>query len=547
MNTSPDPGTTTIAAHLVRRFHELNVEEGFGIVGDYALRLFHDLHQEGFPLLIMGDEQGAAFAADAYARLRGLGVVAVTYGVGGLKVVNAVAGAWAEQVPLLVISGSPGKAERAGDALIHHKVKEFDTQHRVFRDLTQADAVLDNPLTSAVEIDRVLVAMLAHQRPGYLEIPRDMVDVPIRDVMGDLQRTLPPVNEARLAAAVSDVMSRLRLSESAVAMAGVMAWRRDLSDSLNAFVTAAGIPVATSSLSKGFFDERHPLSLGVYMGAVSPLAVVERVESADVILSLGVMNSDLTLGGFTAVLDPARLIECTDTEVHVGLHTYRQVPLHAFLPALAAAASQGRLGLDHTIPSYAHGYVATPGKALSVESVMQCVGAAIDERHGLLIEIGECVFASVDMPAPAWSLSSAYYATMGYAIPAAVGAGRADRSRRPVVIVGDGGFLMSGLEVMFAPYHDVSPIIVVLDNDGYGTQRPMLDGPFNDLPPMRHEDLPRVFGTGRGVVCDTENELAVAMAEAVRDEELVIVHVRVPRGVPSHALTRLTDALKKRV
>lgn len=120
--------TTTIANHLVRRFKECGADEGFGIVGDFALKLFDRLHQLDFPILVTADEQGAAFAADAYARLRHFGVCAVTYSVGGLKVANATAGAWAENVPLLILSGSPGIAERKNDPLLHHRVKNFNTQ-----------------------------------------------------------------------------------------------------------------------------------------------------------------------------------------------------------------------------------------------------------------------------------------------------------------------------------------------------------------------------------------------------------------------------------
>ena len=134
--------TTTVAHHLVRRLHELGVNEAFGIVGDFALRLFGALQDEGLPILVTTDEQGAGFAADAYARINGFGVVAVTYGAGGLKVANAAANAWAEQVPLLILSGAPGMDERAGDPMLHHKVKGFDTQLRVFEDLTCAQAVL---------------------------------------------------------------------------------------------------------------------------------------------------------------------------------------------------------------------------------------------------------------------------------------------------------------------------------------------------------------------------------------------------------------------
>lgn len=537
----------TIPAHLIARLAQHDVREGFGIVGDYALRLFADLADEGFPIHVTADEQGAAFAADAYARLRGLGVVAVTYGVGGLKIANAVAGAWAEQVPLLVISGAPGLRERAGDVLLHHKIKNFDSQLVVFEELTCAQAVLDNPATAADEIDRVITEILSTQRPGYLEIPRDMVEVPIAVPSGDLQPHLPPVNEARLHAAVADAIEVLRGTPTPVIHVGAMVWRRGLADALLTAAETLNIPVATSSLAKGMFPERHPLSLGVYMGAVSPPDVVARVEEASVLVSAGVLNTDLTMGAFTAHIDAERHIDAQDTDVTIGLRTYRDVPLWAFLPALAAAAQEaGFLGADQGVREHA-GFIADPGRPLSVARVIAAVDAHLDERHGLLVDPGECLFASVDLAAPNWCLASAYYATMGYAVPAALGAGLAQPQRRPVVLVGDGAFAMTGLEAAAATFHGVQPVIVVLDNEGYGTQRPMKDGPFNDIPPMKAERLPEVFGTGRGWLADTEDELDAALTEALATNELCIIRVRVPKGDRSPALLRLTEALGKKV
>lgn len=546
MNMEQQP-TTTIPEFLVRRFRELGIDEAFGIVGDFALRLFDRIVHTGFPILVTGDEQGAAFAADAYARLRGFGVCAVTYSVGGLKVANATAGAWAEQVPLLIISGAPGLKERKGDPLLHHKVKNFDTQLNVFEDITIAQAVLDNPLTAAAEIDRVIGAILAHQRPGYIEIPRDMVDLPILDQTEALQTHRPPVDPKRLALAVDEALTLLEDPGGAVAVAGVMSLRRGLGAELRAFAENFGVPMAATSLSKGAINERHPMALGVYMGAVSPPAVIDQVENARPLITFGVAFTDLVMGGFTAQVNQAHLIDCTDTEVNIGYHTFKEVPLWAFLPALIKAATERKYhehghGL-HLEPSF----TPVADQPLSVERIMDCVSAAIDERFGLIIEPGECLFASVELPAPAWALSSAYYATMGYAVPAALGAGRADPTRRPVVLVGDGAFLMTGLEVLNTVFHGVNPIIVIVDNKGYGTQRPMMDGPFNDIPLLRSERLPEAFGTGKGVLCETEESLQAALHEATAHDRLTIIRASVPSGKYSPALVRLTDALKKKI
>jgi TPP-dependent 2-oxoacid decarboxylase len=544
-----DPSdATTVPEFLVRRFRELGIDQGFGIVGDFALRLFGHLHDMGFPICVAADEQGAAFAADAYARLRGFGVCAVTYSVGGLKVVNATAGAWAEQVPLLIISGAPGIKERQGDPMLHHKVKNFETQLDVFRDITIAQAVITNPLTATEEIDRVLGEMLATQRPGYIEIPRDMVDVLVIDRKESLEVSMPPVHAKRLELAVNETLDLLEAAQNPVAVAGVMAVRRHLGDSLVAFAEQFGIPMAKTSLSRGAFSERHPMSLGVYMGAVSPTEVVERVEAAEPLITFGVPFADLVMGGFTHHLDRGHLIECTDTQVNIGYHSYQDVPLWAFLPALIEAATARQYhrngeGLHHQ-PTFAP---ADGNPALTVERVMACVASVIDDRFGLLIEPGDSLFASVELAAPAWGLSSAYYATMGYAVPAALGAGLADPKRRPLILVGDGAFLMTGLELLSAVHHGINPIVVIADNGGYGTQRPMLDGPFNDVPALAAEHLPAVFGTGQGFLCDTESELHEALKKSVATNTLSIIRARIPKGKYSPALIRLTDALRKKI
>jgi len=539
--------TTTIPAHLVRRLRELGCDEGFGIVGDFALRLFGRLHELGFPIRVTADEQGAGFAADAYARHRGIGLCAVTYGVGGLKVVNATAGAWAESVPMLVVSGSPGLAERRGDPLLHHKVKTFRTQLDVFEDLTVAEAVLDEPATAAKEIDRVISACLLEQRPGYLEIPRDLIDVEIDSVEAPLVVPRPPVAEDALREGLEDVLQRVRGARSKVLVAGLHAARRRVGADFRSLAEFLEAPVVTGALAKGFFPERHPLSRGVYMGAVSRPEVVDLVEQADLLLAFGVLYSDLTSGAFTAAVDPSRIVHATDRDLLVGHRTYPDVPLWAFLPRLLEALLTARRGAARSWTFREPAPVAASSEPLSVESVMRLVEASLDERHGVIFEPGECLFSSVDFAAPSWAMSNPYYASMGYGAPAALGAGRADPARRPVVLSGDGAFLMTGLEAANARFHGVKPIILILDNHGYGTQRPMLDGPFNDIPCLRSERLPEVFGAGKGFLCEDEASLARALATAVATDDLVIIRAVVPKGRPSAPLARLAAALKKGV
>ena len=177
---------------------------------------------------------------------------------------------------------------------------------------------------------------------------------------------------------------------------------------------------------------------------------------------------------------------------------------------------------------------------------MECIAVFMDQKTRLIVDPGDCLFASVELPAQSLTLASAYYATMGYAVPAALGAAKADPTSRPLVLVGDGAFLMTGLEALSATYHGVHPIVIVIDNSGYGTQRLMIDGPFNDIPSLRVEELPKAFGKGIGFLCETEEELYEALTKAKANDELFIIRARVPPKTYSPGLIRLTDALRER-
>src|SRR5437868_5800691 len=168
----------SIGEYLIERLYAYGVRHIFGIPGDYVLGFYDLLSRSKLRIVNTCDEQGAGFAADAYARVRGLGAVCVTYCVGGLKVANTTAEAFAEKSPVVVISGAPGLKEREKNPLLHRKLREFDTQKKVFEQLTIASTVLSDPQTAFQEIDRVLHAALRFKRPVYIELPRDLVGVP---------------------------------------------------------------------------------------------------------------------------------------------------------------------------------------------------------------------------------------------------------------------------------------------------------------------------------------------------------------------------------
>src|SRR5689334_19035426 len=173
------PSRMPMGEFLFEYLYRCGVKHSFGVPGDFALPTFAWLDKSKIQHITMTHEPGAGFAADAYSRLNGLGLVCVTYCVGGLNALNAIAGAYAEKSPVVVVSGAPGRKDREKDPLLHHKVKTFETQRRVYDEVTVASTVLLDEQTAAAEIIRVVDACERAKRPVYIEVPYDMVDRPI--------------------------------------------------------------------------------------------------------------------------------------------------------------------------------------------------------------------------------------------------------------------------------------------------------------------------------------------------------------------------------
>src|SRR5262245_53022230 len=176
MATQENSGLS-IGEYLIRRLQDYGIRDVFGIPGDYILSFYTMLEESPLRTIGCTREDCAGFAADAYARVNGMSALCVTYCVGGLSVCNSIAGAYAEKSPVIVISGAPGLAERVNNPLLHHKVRDFRTQLEVFEKLCVATTELIDPAIAFREIDRVLDTVTRFKRPGYIELPRDQVEI----------------------------------------------------------------------------------------------------------------------------------------------------------------------------------------------------------------------------------------------------------------------------------------------------------------------------------------------------------------------------------
>src|SRR5262245_43435926 len=329
--TAPRPAAgLSIGQYLIRRLQDYGLKHAFGVPGDYILTFYGMLEKSPIDVVGCTREDCAGFAADAYARINGLGAVVTTYCVGGLSVCNSIAGAYAEKSPVVVISGSPGMSERVNNPLLHHKVKDFRTQIEVFEKLCAACTELTDPAVAFREIDRVLDTVARFKRPGYIEIPRDLVEV-VPQIVHTYHHGEPELEPEVADEAVEEASLLLSKAERPVIIAGVEIHRFGLQDKVLALAERHKIPMAATILGKSVIPEKHPLYIGLYEGAMGRAEVTQYVEESDCVLLLGTFMTDLNLGIFTAQLDPARCIYVTSEQLRIRHHHYHQVPLDTFL------------------------------------------------------------------------------------------------------------------------------------------------------------------------------------------------------------------------
>jgi indolepyruvate decarboxylase len=545
---APFPNRMPMGKFLFEYLHRRGVRHSFGVPGDFALPTYAWLEKSPIRSITMTHEPSAGFAADAYSRLNGIGLVCVTYCVGGLNVLNAIAGAYAEKSPVVVVSGAPGRKDREKDPLLHHKVKTFETQRRVYDEVTVASAVLLEEERAASEIVRCVEACLRHKRPVYIEVPHDMVDreIPTAQITPPVVQTSDPQT---LAAALEEATRMLRDAKKPVLFAGVELHRFGLTDIAIKMAERLNIPIAADLLSKSAVPENHALYLGVYGGAMSSDSLVrEYVESSDCVLMLGNFITDMNLGVYTAKLDRSRTIMATTEVVRVQYHRYEEVEFRDFLLGLSKA--------DVTIKKFKHPRPLVEPKALAkteltdrltMKEVFRIVSLHLDESCCVVSDVGDAIFGAVGIRTArrAEFIANAYYLSMGFSVPASVGVETANPSLRPVVLVGDGAFQMTGTELSTSVRLGLKPIVLVLNNEGYGTMRKIRDGYFNEITQWDYGKICELIGGGTAVCATTKGELDGAIRSAMGSQSLRVIDVRIPRDDMSPQLATMSAELAR--
>jgi indolepyruvate decarboxylase len=362
-----------------------------------------------------------------------------------------------------------------------------------------------------------------------------------------------PSDTRALYEAVEETLARIQNARQPVLLLGVEIHRFGLQEEAVRLAEASGIPMAATILGKGVVAETHPLYMGLYGGALGRDEVTKYVEASDCLIMLGTFMTDINLGIYTAELDLASCILVTSEQLRIRHHHYHDVRLDDFVRTLAGREPRPK-NPPPPAPTefWKEPFTLRPDERITVTRLMERLDEQLDDETAVIADIGDALFGATDLTTRGRTefLSPAYYTSMGFAVPAALGVHVARPNARVVAIVGDGAFQMTGMELSNLVRRKFASVVIVLDNSGYGTERLLHPGDwkFNDIQPWQYHRLPEVLGGGHGYLIRTEGEFDQALNAAWKDRSgPSILHVLIDRNDCSRALAKLAERMSQTV
>jgi TPP-dependent 2-oxoacid decarboxylase len=520
---------STVGSYLATRLAQSGLRDFFTVPGDFNLVLLDELlKQPALRMIGCCNELNAGYAADGYARATGgLSVVVVTYMVGGLSVINAAAGAYSDDLPLLVVSGGPNTNDAPANHLLHHTLAEHELYQvqQCFEPVVAGTFNIRHVEDAPRLIDAALTTCLAKRKPVYLEIACNLAGAAIPE---PAPLTLPPVppsaDPAALAAAVEAVAARIASAVKPVLVAGVKLRSTNACAAFVKLADALGCAVAVMPDAKGLFPEDHPSFIGTYWGEVGSPNCAQIIESSDCQVFAGPLFNDYTTTGWTTLTPCGKLVHAGPDFLRMEEGEFSALRLAEFLDALA-----GKVGRNDTsLMSYRrqHEAPAPPVPAaesapLALKELRRQIQGLLSGESDLVIETGDSWFngQKLRLPPGARYFFQMQYGSIGLATGATLGVSLAAGSaRRTIALIGDGSFQLTAQEVSSMIRHETTPILFLLNNRGYTIEVEIHDGPYNNIKNWDYAGLMDVFnageGNGLGLRARTAGELADAIAKA---------------------------------
>lgn len=536
----------TIGAFLFERLRQMGVSHVFGVPGDYNLQLLEQMKEtQGIEFVGTCNELNASYAADGYARINGMGALFTTYGVGDLSAICGLAGSCAEHVPVVLISGTPPLYAMESRLRVHHSLAEgnFDNISSCLAQFTGSFVRL-TPANAAGEIDRVLTRCYWEKVPVYLQVPSDISYLEIEVPENKLIPALPKSDQERLESAGKRIEAMLAQAERPVLLVDADADRCGLAEDLYKLVKMRGIPYAAFRTGKAILTEQDSLYLGIYSGSASRPKVLEAVKQSDCVIATAPCFIEASPMAAPQNLPSSASIYIRDFSVTIEGEVYEGVTARELIRNLADHMQQmegqeEKENLKEKIPEiWVKGITdkkelnVEKGKPLTQDFFWKRLENFLKEGDLICVENGTSMTAMTNLclPDKARYIAQPIWGSIGYSLPALLGAMTAKPDRRAILTIGDGSFQMTVQELSTILHRGLKPIIFLLNNKGYTIERYILgkNADYNDVANWSYSKLPAVFAPECSVYCPvvrTEEELEAALAEAEKGEKASLIEL----------------------
>ncbi len=524
--------TFTVGHYLAERLTQIGLKHHFAVAGDYNLVLLDQLIEHGGTEQIYScNELNCSFSAEGYARSNGAACAIVTFSVGAISAMNGIGGAYAENLPVILVSGAPNTNDHGSGHVLHHTIglTDYSYQREMVRHVTVASEIIVSPENAPAQIDHVIRTALREKKPAYLEIACNIAASPcVRPGPISALFSSQPVDDTSLNAAIDASLAFLEKREKVVILVGNKLKSAEALEETVELAERLGCAVTVMSAAKGLFSEAHPLYRGVYWGEVSSEGTEKIVEGADGVITLGPVWNDYASVGWRKLVRGENVIEVNPESVTVDNRQFASVPLKAFVSALAAKAPSKPASTQDAYTPLTIA-PAAPDAKLTNDELTRQINALVDGDTTLFAETGDSWFNATRMTLPEGARveSEMQWGHIGWSVPSVFGSAVAAPERKHVLMVGDGSFQLTAQEVAQMIRYEVPVIIFLINNFGYVIEIKIHDGPYNYIQNWNYAKLMDAFngGTGAedgslrggkalGLTATTGAELKAAIAEA---------------------------------
>jgi indolepyruvate decarboxylase len=500
----------------------------FAVAGDFNLVLLDQLlTNKDLEQVYCCNELNCGYSAEGYARACGAAAAVVTFSVGGLSAINAIAGAYAENLPVILVSGAPNTNDRATEHLIHHTLATHDWSYQleIAKKLTCAAVAVTSAEDAPHQIDYAIRSALREKKPAYIEIACNVAAAPCA-APGPISAVISeePSNPETLEAAISTAAEFLHGKQKPVLMIGSKLRAAGAEKQAIELAEALGCAVTVMAAAKSFFPEDHPQFAGIYWGEVSSPGAREIVDWSDSVVCVGTIFNDYSTVGWTAMPSGPGVLTADQNRVHFYGHNFGRIDLRDFLSGLARRVQKrdatmteyNRIRTERLPPQ-----PAKPDAKLTRSELFRLVRPLLTADTTVIAETGDSWFNGMAMTLPGGARFEIemQWGSIGWAVPAtfgyAVGAGQ----RRVIALIGDGSFQLTAQEVAQMVRRRLPVIIFLVNNHGYTIEVEIHDGPYNNIKNWDYAGLVQVFnaedGRGRGLRATNGRELAEAIEVAL--------------------------------